>query len=232
MDEGTSRSTFYIKDCALAPIATGLKAQSATELRDRLLTVHPDSLFYHFWAGRLRSTFEYWEFHNDFSSWAHHGLNDDILAERLEILDPTEYQNIEDLRHKMVEIIDNRLDELEHIPWSKFDQQLYFIRSKIVVFNTAYKVENPQELIQILPHISRSSLFYHFIDARRRTPDGEDDFSAWLKGYSENHSLLISLLKKIDPFFITLADLQHTLISTVTEYFIKNIFPENNEAKQ
>jgi hypothetical protein len=41
-------------------------------------------------------------------------------------------------------------------------------------------LEKPAELATAMLNLTTSSIFYHFIDARRRTSDGRDDFSDWL----------------------------------------------------
>lgn len=216
-----SSSTFFVKDCALAAIATGFKVQTLTDFRSILSTVEPGCIYFHFWGGRLRSTLEHQFFHNDFSHWAHYGLHDDILAERLEQVDPTEFRDIEQLREELLEIVDRRLDEREIIPFSRRENQFHFVHSKIIVFNTQIKFEQPRDLVIILPQMSRSSIFYHFIDAIRRTPEAIDDFSHWLKGFDHQFTELISRLNDIDPYFLTLADLQKRLNSIITEYFVK-----------
>jgi len=210
---------FFIKDCALAAISTGIKIQNIRELRDQLAIVHPGCIYYHFWNRLLKSTVESLEFHNDFSFWAHHNLHDDFLSERLEILNPTEYDNIESLRKHMLEILDNRLYELEIVPSTSYDKSLFFVRSKIVVFKTPHQVVTPSDLIQVLPALSRSSLFYHFIDARRRNVEKMDDFSVWLSGLSNDFSGLITKFRGLDPYFISLSDLREKLLSICTEYF-------------
>lgn len=211
---------FYVRDCALAPIATGIKAQTSGEFRDRLALVPLSCIYFHFWSPRLQSTLENWEHQNDFSFWAHHCLHDDILAERLELLNPSEYPDLEKLRAEIIEIVDRRLDEQETIPFTNRDHQFQFIHSKIVVFQTPHKANHPQELLQILPKMSRSSLFYHFIDSRRRTqPMGGDDFTLWLNGFSDFADLTFEI-SKIDPYFISLAGLRQKLISLFTNYFL------------
>lgn len=221
MTNSNQPSSFYVKDCVLASIATGIKAQTISEFRDKIAIIPPGCIFFHFWGQRLLSSFENWEFHNDFSFWAHHCLHDDILAERLEILDPTAHANIENLRSEIIEVLDDRLDELEYIPWTKHDQRFHFIQSKIIVFNTQHKVEKPSELIKIIPLMSPSSIFYHFIDARRRTEENQDDFSAWISIFGDKYQGLIFQLKKIDPFFISLKEIQNKLKDTITKYFLK-----------
>lgn len=219
MSEDSNLPPFQIKDCTLAPIATGIKAQTLAELRDRLLIVPHSSLYYHFWGGRLRTTFEHREYRNDFSNWAHQCLHDDFLAERLEILNPREFESMDGLVEELVNIIDNRLDEIDYIPVVKRDEQFHFIRSKIVVFGTNRMIMQPLELKQIFLQMTRSSLFYHFIDSGTRLVNKQDDFSEWLKGQEDKYQELISAIRNIDPYLITLADLQERLNTLSNEYF-------------
>lgn len=211
--------SFYINDCALAAIAIGHKARTLTEFRDRLEIIPSGSIYFHFWIARLRPAFEFEEHHNDFSYWMHTALHDDILAERIELLDPSAY-SIETLRSMMVEIIDRRLDECELLPIAPKNQQFHFMTSKIIVFKTQLKADEPKDLVKLLPMLSRSSLFYHFIDARRRTEGAIDDFTIWLKGFGKKYEPLIQRYKEIDPYFISLRDLQQKIASTTNQFFI------------
>ena len=63
---------FFVKDCALIALATGLKAQNLKELRDQLQRVDSSSLYYHFWGGLLHAGFEEREYGNDFAEWVRH----------------------------------------------------------------------------------------------------------------------------------------------------------------
>ena len=209
---------FFVKDCTLAAIATGVKAQTLSEFREKLAAIHSGSIFFHFWRRRLDSTFEVGTFYNDFSHWAHFCLHEDALAEQLELLNPADYNNIEALRTEMLDIIDNTLDNHEIGPWTKQEEQFHFIRSKIVVFSTFLQINRPSDLVKSIPLMSRSSIFYHFIDARRRTVESKDDFSTWLGGF-KNYEELLERLSQIDPYFISLADLQSKLTIEVSRFF-------------
>lgn len=199
---------FALKDCALISIATGKKAQSLKELRERLLTVSPDSIYLHFWGSLLEPRFEEREFNNDFAAWARHGLHDDILAERLAVLDPRDYPDLEALREETVSIVEERLDESEYLNWVLASEPFEFLRSQIVVFDTYQRIQRPEQLAQLLPNLSTSSLFYHFIDARRRLPEGMDDFRYWLAGFDGQYQVLSDQLADIDPYFETLTQLR------------------------
>ncbi len=211
---------FIVKDCALIAIATGNRSVTLKELRDTLLTIGDDSIFYHFWGGLLQARFEEREYNNDFAAWAWYSLHDAVLAERLAVIDPTEFSELEQLRQELLEIIEERLDEKEYLPWMIASSSFEFIRSQIVVFDTHKKVANPQELAAILPHLSTSSIFYHFIDARRRLQHG-DDFSSWLVHFNDKYGVLCDKLQAIDPYFGSLTQLRTKLVTLFEEYFFK-----------
>ncbi|MFQ6103385.1 MAG: DUF5752 family protein [Candidatus Glassbacteria bacterium] len=208
-----------MRDCTLVAVATGRRAQNLRELRDHIATVHPDSIYYHFWGGLLRPRFDDPEFNNDFAAWARDGLNEHKLAERLGVIDPTDFLDLEALRLELVEVIEDHLDENEYVPWTNSDRQFHFIRSKIVVFDTSQRIEKPEMLPHATESMSSSSIFYHFIDARRRTPDRIDDFSTWLRGYGDKYRKLHSQLSAIDPYFATLVELRDKITRLFFDYF-------------
>jgi len=213
---------FALKDCALVAIATGKRAQNLRELRDMLATIHAGSIYYHFWGGRLRMQFDEPEFNNDFSAWSNNGLHDSSLAERLGAIVPTDFNDLEDLRHELIEVIEERLDETEIVPWSKADQQFQFIRSQIVVFDTHQTIHSFKELAEFFPKLSIGSIFYHFIDAQRRYPFGMDDFSNWLTSLGNKYLDLVSQLTEIDPYFSSLSELRQRLSRIFSDYLEKS----------
>ncbi len=213
------RTPFVVKDCALIAIATGEKAQNLRELRDRLLVIDAGSIYYHFWAGRLRPGFDDPEYNNDFASWGRHALHDGKIAERLGAIDPKEFESLEDLRHELIEVIEERLDESEMVPWAKSDQQFNFLTSQIVVFTTKKSLEHPKNLVDAIPRMSVGSIFYHFIDAMRRTPNKTDDFREWLSGFNQKYAGLYDEIAKLDPYFQTLTQIREQLSQIFKSYF-------------
>lgn len=210
---------FLIKNCSLAAIATGERANSLIELRDKLAIVDEGSIYYHFWGSRMNPIFTHPQHHNDFASWIFHRLHDHILAERLSIIDPTEYDSLEALRQDVVETIDSRLDEYESVIWTKKEDRFHFIRSTIIVFESSVTLSKPEELIKTIPILTPSSIFYHFIDARARTPQTVDDFSVWLQTFGSQHDALIEEIQSLDPYFLSLTQLRDELAAIVKNYF-------------
>ena len=209
---------FAVKDCALIAIATGERANDLRELRDRLETTRPGCIYYHFWGALLRPSFDDPEYQNDFAVWAYHGLHDRFLAERLALVDPTDFHDLEDLRRELIEIIEERLDENELVPWAAANQQFHFTRSQIVVFDTRTRISKPEELKEQIPQLTVGSVFYHFVDARRRTHSRSDDFSEWLKCFGNSHSDLLAQIAAMDPYFKSLTELRAQFGEIFKEY--------------
>lgn len=199
---------FVVKDCALVSLATGVRAQSLPGLREGLLAAPPDSVYHHFWGGLLRARFDDPEFSNDFAVWVRHALHDLPLTERLAVIDPADFVDAEALRQEVLEVVEQRLDEIEAPAWSPRDRQFHFLRGQLVVFDTGRRIRDPRELVELLPQLSPGSVFYHCIDARRREPPGQDDFRTWLAALDDGHEGLIARLARIDPYFVSLAELR------------------------
>jgi len=210
---------FAIKDCDLLAIATGKRARNLKEMKDQLITIHPGCIYYHFWGGLLRPKFVDPEYNNDFASWASHSIHDQKLAERLAIIDPTDFIDIGELRQELIEVFEQRIEENEYLQNTKSLQRFHFVRSQIVVFHTHHEIKKPEELVKIIPRISVGSVFYHFIDARRRTPNGIDDFRAWLQPLGKRYSRLCDRLAELDPYFVTLTELRTRLNSALRAFF-------------
>jgi hypothetical protein len=219
MPEEPRIEAFAIKDCALIALATGRRAQNLRELRDQIRTVDETSLYYHFWGGRLRPRFDDPEYNNDFAAWARHGLHDWVLAERLAVVDPTETGGLEGLRQEVLELLEERLDQLEHVPWARHDQQFHFLTSQIAVLDTHARLAKPADLAAVVPRMTVGSVFYHVIDARRRHPVRVDDFSLWLAAWGERYDDLRRRLAEVDPFFSSLAELREELAVLFRDHF-------------
>ncbi|MGB9712661.1 MAG: DUF5752 family protein [Dissulfurimicrobium sp.] len=216
----TKNEPFRIMDCALVGISTGYKAQNLRELRDCLSKAPKNSIYNHFWGRFLQPHFDEPEYNNDFAAWIYRGLHVKALAEKLSVIDPTDYSDIEALRQELLEVIDEYLDESEYVPWAKADDMFYFIQSQIIIFDTNRMINHPAELVQTVPAMGRGSIFYHYIDARRRTPDRSDDFSAWLMAWGDGYNDLRLKIMSIDPYFSSLNEIKEKLSRIFTEYFL------------
>lgn len=212
---GALSETFKIRDCAAVSVATGLRAQNLAEFRDGLERAPIQSLFHHFWGHFLRPQFDEREFSNDFAAWARHALHEKSLAEKLSAVNPVEFPDLDELRERLLEIVDERLDSADTVPTARADSRFHFICSELIVFDSDRQLADPHELPTAIETLPSGSIYYHFIDARRRTPDGRDDFSIWLDAFGDTFASVGSAIVRVDPFFFALAELQKYLAVAV-----------------
>jgi hypothetical protein len=212
---------FAVKDCALITIATGIKVQNLKEFAVALKDVPLGSIYHHFWGRLLRALFDEPEYNNDFASWASRGLHDKPLAEQLSMVIPTDYEDLERLRQELMEVVEQRLDESEYVPWAKADQQFHFLKSQIVIFDTGIRYDNPAELVPQINKLSTGSIYYHFIDARNRTEERHDDFSSWLNGFGNEFDELSKNLCSVDPYFSSLKEIRLIVSNIFQKFFEK-----------
>ncbi len=217
-EEQRNPQPFAVKDCSLLAIATGVRAENLKEMRDSLNTVHPGSIYHHFWGALMRLRFVEPEYNNDFAAWVNRALRDKTLAERLAVIDPTDF-DLESLRQHLIEIIEQRIDEIEWLAWAPPETAFHFIRSQLVIFDTHRIIATPEDFADAIPQMSLGSLFYHFIDARRRNESGEDDFRVWAGRFGDAYADVLSEIAVIDPYFNTLAELREKLAEIFQNYY-------------
>jgi hypothetical protein len=210
---------FEVKDCALLTRMSGLPpAINLRELRERIALCSENVLFHHFCETTLRGTFDNPDYRNDFAVWSKLYLGDRVLAERLGILDPYEFSSLGALRAATLEVIDERLEESTMIPWARPGDELYFMEATTVVFDTGIRISHPREFAAAIGAMTGGSVYYHFLEARRRPLFGKDDFTTWLLENENggNNRPYIEALARIDFYFHTLVHLRRELTKVLS----------------
>lgn len=207
---------FSVKDCTIITQTAGLvSAINLRELKERIAICPVECLYFHFCETLIRPTFDDPEFRNDLALWAAIQLRDRVLAERLGIINPYCFEDFEKLRDKLIEIVEERLSELQIIPSVPKGEDFIFMRAATVVFDAGIDLHLPSDLLKYLPAMSNSSIYYHFLEARRRTPDRVDDFTFWMQFFEDKPIELIDAFSQIDFYFLNLSELKQKLIDTV-----------------
>jgi hypothetical protein len=218
-ENNPNRQSFRVKDCTLIVRMGGVEpALNLREFGERIKICPPECLYHHFNETLIRPSFDYPGFRNDFAVWCFQSLRDRVLAERLGIINPHAFPDLEELRAKLIDIISERLDEVHYIPWVEKSDAFRFLRAATIVFDTGVDLHDFKDFIDQLPNMSTSSIYYHFIEARRRTEDKTDDFTAWMKKLEETPESLIKALENIDFYFLNLTELKNTLIHVAKHF--------------
>ncbi|MBN1545661.1 MAG: hypothetical protein JW902_03280 [Syntrophaceae bacterium] len=203
---------FQIKDCALLTQMSGLMpAFNLRELRDRIAYCNPQIIYHHYCENVLAPTFDYPDFRNDFAVWVRTCLDDKVLAERLGIVNPYQYRSMEDLRQDTLDILDERLNELPLVHSVPPGYEFYFMEAITVVFDTGHVINGPEELGGAVAKMTNGSIYFHFLEARRRTQAGVDDFTWWLQDCEGTWDAYLDVLKSIDFMFYSLAELRQQI---------------------
>jgi hypothetical protein len=210
-------SPFEIKDCALLIQMSGLPpAVNLRELRERIAVCSPNVLYHHFCDTQLGPSTDYPDYRNDFAIWARRRLGDQIVAERLGMIDPYVFPSMEELRQVTLDIIDERLSEVFMVPWARPGHEFYCMQAVTVVFDTGKRVSRPDELAPAISLMTNGSIYFHVLEARKRNPAGVNDFSAWIQGLEGDWEKFVKAIREIDVTFHTLAEIRGELVEAVS----------------
>jgi len=115
-------------------------------------------------------------------------------------------------------VIDERLGESTMIPWARPGDEFFFMEATTVVFDTGIRITHPRELAASIGAMTGGSVYFHFLEARRRPPIGKDDFTAWLleNGNGGKNRPYIDALASIDFYFHTLPHLRSELVKVLS----------------
>jgi len=204
-------------DCASTTLSLGRTAHNLRELRDRIADVPARSLSHHFYEALLRPAFDDPEYRNDFALWARRHLHDGLLAERLGVIDPLEYQDLEPLRQHLLEVIEDRLSETIYVPAAAPGHEFHFLTSQLVILETGLTAATPAELAERIPKLPTGSIFFHFVEGRRRPPLRVDDFSAWLARWGPAFDRCRERIAAIDFHLWSLTEMRALIAQCLAE---------------
>jgi uncharacterized protein DUF5752 len=192
---------------------TGLKAHTIPELLAHLHEVPGSCIFYHTHQSLLEHHFEKPAGHNDFALWVEEALQEDALGERLAFIDLRDFTSIRQLRTTIIETIEDQIGKNRKAAERQCPpgEQFHFCRSKSFVMSTGKVAESVQQFFELLPGISNTSLYFHFIESRLRLDLRTNDFSLWLEGRGEKE--LARAINALNPYVRTLDELKADIVA-------------------
>jgi len=188
----------------------GRRARNLPELLEQLREVSPSSVFYHTHERYLTHHFRKPLFYNDFAEWTSRALQEEATAEKLAAIDMLAFTSLGKLREKLVSAIQNSVASnggrvRECPPGDEF----HFCKVKSFIMPTGMVAEDLAGFSDWLRHITNSSTFFHFFEARLRLERPTNDFSMWLDGIGERR--LADEIDRIDPYNMTLEELRQQI---------------------
>lgn len=202
-----------LKDCAFTLQMGGVRpASTLSALVEGLKECSTDCLYHHFCHPVLHRRSQDSAYHNDLATWAAEELRDQVLAERLSMINPFALDDLEELRNATLKVINEHLREVGKLPPELPMKAFRFIRSVTVVFPTNLELRSSADLMRALGQISDHSLYYHFIEARTANGDNQDDFSTWLADVPDANDNLVRAISDLDFYYMTLDEVRHRLL--------------------
>jgi hypothetical protein len=173
--------TFQFMGCVELRQAVGRRAMDERELMDRLEEVPADSVFYHTHGSFLRHRPLVTSYGNDFAAWVAVHVRDLALAERLGVVNPFDFSNVEDLREELCGTIDDHLGRLSTVPRVEFGEPFYFQQSHIVEVALGAPATTLAEFRAALAEVDSSAIYVHMVEARTRLGRRSGDFAEWIR---------------------------------------------------
>jgi hypothetical protein len=194
----------------------GRSARDEQQLLEAIEEIPPDSLSYHTHSFFLRHKYIAGPYPNDFATWAAIQVRDRVLGEKLGILDPYDFENLEALRSEIVNIIDEHLSQLQIIPRVIYGEPFHFMQSRIIEVPTGLEARNLMEFRGILATVDLSAVYYHNFEAILRLGRRMGDFALWIEEQLELPELARQI-SRVDFYMISLESVRHRIINLCDE---------------
>ncbi len=189
----------------------GVKAEDEVQLLDLLEEVPIESIYYHTHEYFLRHQFLLGPYPNDFATWVATQVRDRVLGERLGVIDPYEFETLEDLREALISVMEDHLSKMHAVPRVDDGEPFYFMLSRMVEVPTETVARTLQELRDGIARLDTSAIYFHFYAARIRRNRRDSDFTIWAEE-GLHMPELAQHLRAINPYIFSLEQLRKRLV--------------------
>lgn len=216
----SAEEPFLFIGCSELQEILGKEADDEKRLVELIEEVPLDSIYYHTHSFFLRHHYIPGAYANDFAQWVATQVRDLVLGERLAVLDPFDFKNLEALREELISIIDDHLSRTSVVPRAIFGKPFYFKQSRIIEVPTGLRARTLQDFRSALSDVEISAIYYHMFEARIRLPREESDFSLWIRKYLGLPELS-ERIRVLNPYVGSLERLRSSLLVACDEFLTK-----------
>lgn len=174
----------------------GKRAMDEHRLLELIEEAPADSIYYHTHSYYLRHAYTQQLYANDFANWIVLYAQDRVLGERLGMLDPFDFSDIEQLRSEILRIMVDHLNHSSVIVRCVVNEPFEFIRSHVIEIPLGLEAWTLGEFRDALADVEVGAVYNHVCQARMRKKAQMADFSYWLS--SEEGLGLQELALKIE----------------------------------
>jgi len=215
-----AKDPFFFTGCWELREMVGRSARDEQQLLEAIEEIPLDSLSYHTHSFFLRHAYIAGPYPNDFATWAAIQVRDRVLGEKLGILDPYDFENLEALRAEIVSILDEHLSQLQIIPRVIYGEPFYFMQSRIIKVPTGLEARTLKEFRKILATVDISAVYYHNFEAMLRLGRRMGDFALWIEEQLHLPELA-QKISRLDFYMTSLESIRHRIIKLCDEVLEK-----------
>jgi len=220
MGSEIAKDPFFFTGCWELREMVGRSARDEQQLLEAIEEIPLDSLSYHTHSFFLRHAYIAGPYPNDFATWAAIQVRDRVLGEKLGILDPYDFENLEALRAEIVNIVDEHLSQLQIIPRVVYGEPFYFMQSRIIEVPTGLEARTLTEFRKILATVDISAVYYHNFEAMLRLGRRMGDFSLWIEEQLHLPELA-QKISRLDFYMTSLESIRHRILKLCDEVLKK-----------
>ncbi len=180
MDIRKADNPFCFVSCTELRQIMGVRAYDEQRLLEVIEEAPLDAIYYHTHSYFLRHEFFQGLYPNDFATWAAVYVQDAVLGERLGVIDPFGFDDLESLRSEITSIIADHLSRLKSIPRIVIDEPFEFIRSHIIETDLETEARTLQEFRDCMRKVEAGAIYNHVCEARMRKGRLFGDFAMWI----------------------------------------------------
>lgn len=216
MSDRVARAPFHFHGCWELHEMLGRRAYDERELLEHLEDVPLDSIYFHTHGCFLRERTFPGAYPNDFATWAAIQVRDRVLGEKLGIVDPLDFADLESLRAEVLSLVDDHLSELGSVPRIMYGEPFYFMQSRVLEIPTGIKVRTLAEFRDALETVDATAVYVHVVEAHGRKGRRRNDFAVWM---DEQLGLarLAAAVSRLNPFPLGLDAVRRRLIALCEE---------------
>lgn len=205
---------FRFDGCIEVREMLGRRARDERELMEVLDRAPLGSVYYHTHSVFLRHPPMTGAYPNDFANWVATQVLDQVLAERLAVVDPVALQNLEQLREELVSIIDHHIASLHPVPRVVFGDPFFFVQSHVIEVPTAIEAWTLEEFRRGLAKVEASSIYFHALESRVRRGHRRGDFAEWI-GQALGLTSLADEVARINPYLGGLEEIRIRMLRLI-----------------
>jgi hypothetical protein len=214
------RYVFQFSSSAYLERLSGKKACNLDALLKLIDSCTLSSIFYHTFSALRKFREIHVPYTNDFAAWISRNLHEEVLSEQLGNINLTEYNTIESLKLRIVEIIKAFRNQNPSAFEKNADEPFYLCDVTRIVYLTDKFAYNLKSFREVLDSISIDSLYFHFIESRLYNQLHLDDISTWIE-QSLGFKQLAQDIRDIDIMVYTLNTIRTKIEKLIDQHLYK-----------